>query len=235
MLSVSRRPLTANTDRTLSRRQTRVNSSEDPQLAATKSWKEFRGKARSEILEKLREMASGRDRCMYCEDSMGTDIDHFKPKALFPEDCYSWDNHLLACSHCNSNQKRDEFPTDDQGAGLLLNPAADNPVEHLRLSPLTGLYTSRTARGLKTIEVLGLNRDTCAGGRRDAWTALIALVGTYETATEDERNATLSAIKHHPFQGVRAHLSEVLGSPNPGIFLSNSIIQTLYRNPELLS
>lgn len=39
---------------------------------------------REGLLATLAEMAPGHQRCMYCGDSQGTDIDHFEPKSLAP-------------------------------------------------------------------------------------------------------------------------------------------------------
>lgn len=46
----------------------------------------------------LRQMAPGLERCMYCGDNQGTDIDHFEPLARNPLRTFDWLNHLLACS-----------------------------------------------------------------------------------------------------------------------------------------
>lgn len=37
------------------------------------------------VAELLREMCSGVTRCMYCEDSGGVDVEHYRPKAWYPE------------------------------------------------------------------------------------------------------------------------------------------------------
>ncbi len=63
------------------------------------------------IRDTLEQMAAGRARCMYCEDSAGTDIEHFQPKALFPALAFTWSNYLLACSYCNSNLTMRHHPS----------------------------------------------------------------------------------------------------------------------------
>ncbi|QMU74236.1 hypothetical protein GXP74_34325 [Streptacidiphilus sp. P02-A3a] len=93
-------------------------------------------------------MAPGLSRCMYCGDSEGTDIDHFRPIASDPLGTFRWTNHLLACSHCNSNMKRDRYPRDSSGACLLVDPCVDDPHEHLELTFATGGYTPLTAKGV---------------------------------------------------------------------------------------
>ncbi|MGW0577505.1 HNH endonuclease [Streptomyces sp. NPDC002920] len=117
----------------------------------------------------LESMAHGRARCMYCDDSRGTDIDHFQPLKLAPLRAFTWDNHLLACSFCNSNLKRDQYPVDTAGACLLVDPTADDPADHLYLLLRCGEYDSYGAKGEHTIRVFGLNRPDLVRGRRDAF------------------------------------------------------------------
>ncbi|MGF1342796.1 HNH endonuclease [Streptomyces flavovirens] len=114
-------------------------------------------------------MAAGFSRCMYCGDSQGTDIDHFKPIAEDPFSAFVWINHLLACSHCNSNEKRDKYPCDSSGECLLLNPSVEDPWDHLVLTLITGKYTGVTPKGRATIEVFGLGRPDLERGRAKAY------------------------------------------------------------------
>jgi hypothetical protein len=72
---------------------------------ARQLWKSAAGERRS-VREQLTQMAPGIERCMYCGDNLGTDIDHFDPISRSPIKTFEWLNHLLACSFCNSNQKR---------------------------------------------------------------------------------------------------------------------------------
>ncbi|WP_155058076.1 HNH endonuclease [Streptomyces blattellae] len=136
--------------------------------AATEQWRKAEA-AKNEIRSLLQAMAPGRRRCMYCLDNLGTDIDHFRPKALFPLLTFEWENHLLACSHCNSNEKRDAYPVDTHQKCLLLNPAEDDPADHLVLDLSSGEYEGRTAKGRTSIKVFGLNRPDLCEGRLDAY------------------------------------------------------------------
>ncbi|MGW2958137.1 HNH endonuclease [Streptomyces sp. NPDC001220] len=131
---------------------------------------ENRRRVRPALLRGLAEMAPGHERCMYCGDSQGTDIDHFEPKSLAPVRTFDWLNHLLACSFCNSNQKRSLFPTAVDGSPLLVDPTVDDPLDHLRLVLPLGTYRGLTDRGRACIEVFGLNaRAVLVKGRTDAY------------------------------------------------------------------
>jgi uncharacterized protein (TIGR02646 family) len=131
------------------------------------------------IRQQLAAMTGGRERCAYCEDNLGTDIDHFAPKSKYPDLTFDWDNYFLACSHCNSNRKRTAFPLDGQGHPLLIDPARQDPLDHLALVPDLGELAPRTAQGRTTVEVFGLNRSELLQGRVDAWAAICALVERY--------------------------------------------------------
>jgi uncharacterized protein (TIGR02646 family) len=54
-------------------------------------WREFRLTIR-EIFHGL---------CAYCEGRCRGEVEHFRPKSLFPELVYRWSNWLLACHDCN--------------------------------------------------------------------------------------------------------------------------------------
>ncbi|WP_184754233.1 HNH endonuclease [Streptosporangium album] len=136
--------------------------------AARAAWKSA-GAVRVRLAGHLNAMATGIRRCMYCGDGLGTDIDHFEPLAEAPLRAFDWPNHLLACSHCNSHQKRELFPRDEDGRPMLVDPSAEDPYGHLELVLSTGTYEALTVRGDATIKVFGLNRSDLERGRAAAF------------------------------------------------------------------
>lgn len=92
-------------------------------VAAAKS--SFRNKNRADnsafadVREKLTQMCRGPRRCMYCEDSVADEVEHFKPKDLYPEVVFAWTNYLYACGSCNG-PKNNKFSIID-GTGALKN------------------------------------------------------------------------------------------------------------------
>ena len=54
-----------------------------------------------EIKATLTAACSGHRRCNYCEDSVADEIEHVRPKDLYPEQCFTWTNYLYACGPCN--------------------------------------------------------------------------------------------------------------------------------------
>src|ERR1051326_4230467 len=53
------------------------------------------------VRETLTSLCCGAQRCMYCEDSCADEVEHFRPKDLYPEACFVWENYLYACGPCN--------------------------------------------------------------------------------------------------------------------------------------
>lgn len=148
----------------------RQRATDGERKARAKALWENRRQVRPGLLAGLREMAPGHERCMYCGDSQGTDIDHFEPKSLAPLRTFDWLNHLLACSSCNSGQKGNRFPLAADGSPLLVDPTAEDPLDHLRLVLPVGTYRGLTDRGQACIEVFGLNtRAVLVKGRMDAY------------------------------------------------------------------
>ncbi|MEU4178565.1 HNH endonuclease [Streptomyces sp. NPDC026589] len=149
-----------------------------------------RRRVREGLLGTLADMAPGHQRCMYCGDSQGTDIDHFEPKSLAPLRTFEWLNHLLACAYCNSNQKRNIFPrSSENGSPLLLDPTLQEPLEHLRLVLPIGEYKGLTPQGDASIAVFGLNtRGVLVEGRRTAYETAKESVEIWRTATDRGRH-----------------------------------------------
>ncbi|MEU2248821.1 HNH endonuclease [Streptomyces sp. NPDC019224] len=144
-----------------------------------------RRRVRAGLLATLADMAPGHQRCMYCGDSQGTDIDHFEPKSLAPVRTFEWLNHLLACAYCNSNQKRSRFPRAEDGSPLLLDPTLEDPLAHLRLVLPLCTYKALTPQGEACIDVFGLNsRGVLVDGRRTAYGTAKQSVELWRIATD---------------------------------------------------
>jgi uncharacterized protein (TIGR02646 family) len=143
-------------------------------------------------------MAGERERCMYCGDSHGTDIEHFWPKAPYPENMFRWPNMLLCCSECD-RFKGGQFPLDTNGLPLMVDPSSDNPWDFIDFNPDTCTFVARFdlasnapfARGVKTIEVLQLDRrEALEAGYRKTHRRILAVA---EQAIEQ---MSLSAIEY---------------------------------------
>lgn len=232
MRRLSRTTLSVRTLKALSRVSDRVNSAQNPKLQAAKSWDSKPAVAFGTVRQALEAMASGRSRCMYCEDSYGTDIDHFWPKADYPARAFIWENYLLACSHCNSNLKRKLFPLDASGLPLLIDPTVENPERHLSLLPSTGEFIALDVKGDESIKVFALN-DKTAGrnlpmGRKDALISFVALLKDYDRTVASDANKAeeiRSAAKRFPFSAVLGWLVNTANLPAASIVLDADTVR----------
>lgn len=150
----------------LVKKQTKVDQK---QIAGTltpeNEWKSARQtKSIGNVLAILQRMMGDRERCMYCLDSHGADIEHFWPKTPYPERMFLWSNLLLCCTECG-RFKGNRFPLDN-GQPLLIDPTAEDPWDHIDFDPSTGNLTAKfdlqandwSVKGLKTVETLQLDR-----------------------------------------------------------------------------
>lgn len=107
------------------------------------AWKTARQTQRMKaVLGVLQQMAGARERCMYCVDSHGSDIEHFWPKSAYPTCAFVWSNMLLCCTECG-RLKGDQFPLSQTGQPSLVDPSAEDPWDHLDFDPDTGNLTAR--------------------------------------------------------------------------------------------
>jgi uncharacterized protein (TIGR02646 family) len=149
-------------------------------------WGNFNNAAFREVKEKLIAMCPSTQRCVYCEDSYADEIEHFRPKDLYPDLTFVWENYLLACGRCNGTSKRHHFAIFDatgqfqditrpakvvnifeppSGENVLINPRYENPLDFLKLDLLSDFeiqirprLNERDARRANyTIELLQLN------------------------------------------------------------------------------
>ena len=94
------------------------------------------------------------------EDETNGEVDHFRPKAHFPESVYEWSNWVLACHDCN-NPKNVHWPRFG-----FVNPCSkrDKPENYFDFDLLTGEILPKASlkiqckrKALDTIGHLRLN------------------------------------------------------------------------------
>jgi uncharacterized protein (TIGR02646 family) len=201
MRQITRLPLTKRQLSYLAKRQTRVNDGQAIELA----WRGARSTlTMKQVFGTLTSMAGDRCRCFYCEDSRGTDIDHFWPKVPFPDRAFIWDNMLLSCSGCN-NHKKSKFPRDGEGLPLLIDPTNEDPWDHLFFDNKTGELTARwlpegaqDPKGLVTTgpDILPLNIELITNGRKRTLRNLERFVSKYLADFEiaERRDESLASL-----------------------------------------
>jgi uncharacterized protein (TIGR02646 family) len=167
----------------------------------------------------LTAMCSGARRCAYCEDSVGDEVEHIRPKDFFPESCFVWDNYLYACGNCNSpkNNKFALFRDDTgdfyevnlnvgieppKGKDAMINPRNENPMNYCILDLLgtfkfvviPNLNPNDKRKAEYTFEtVLNLNeppREFLRQAREEAYEDYKARLETYKNEKSGNNNQT---------------------------------------------
>ena len=185
----------------------------------------------------LQQMALGLEQCMYCGADFGTDVDHYDPIARSPLHAFDWLNHLLACATCNSNHKRDRFPTDAGGRPLLIDPTAEDPFEHMTLSLSTDVYHPLSDKGTATIEVCGINRRQLVDGRRRARTVVAFFLRGWAATGRADRDVKLAEvaqlIREQPFGDVCQAMLRQAVAPGAELIFSDTEVAGL--EPDMLA
>jgi uncharacterized protein (TIGR02646 family) len=150
-----------------------------------------------EVKRALDRMCSGARRCAYCEDSLADEVEHVRPKDLYPQVVFAWTNYVYACGPCNG-PKGSHFavfvadasvpieiarksgasvvPPPD-GDAVLIDPRTEDALRLIALDlQETYCFVPRAARGSRdhvraayTIRTLRLNRDALVEARRAAY------------------------------------------------------------------
>ncbi|WP_309895941.1 hypothetical protein [Archangium sp.] len=140
-------------------------------------------------------------KCCWCEQRLGCrseDVDHFRPKTKARravkryDEGYWWlaykhDNLFFSCAGCNTLKgswfplqararplQAEEHPSTRHEAALLLDPAKDDPAQHLVFIKDDGAWRltalNRSRKGRTTIQRVQLDRDDL-DELRDDWVA----------------------------------------------------------------
>ena len=203
--------LDVSTARGLNKYQTRVDSERTHAEPVKKGKALFKRYNRQEnrvfgvVRERLATMCAGARRCGYCEDSVGDEVEHIRPKDLYPEIVFVWENYLLACGPCNGGKnnrfsvirggrlidvtrsRNDPVRRPQSGSPAPINPRCEDPLSFLDLEiletfwflPRDGLSRIDESRAEYTIEILKLNRDVLLKARRNAYGSFQARLREY--------------------------------------------------------
>jgi uncharacterized protein (TIGR02646 family) len=175
---------------------------------ARAEWKSFRSTAAAKpVLDELRRMAGATERCSYCADARGSDIDHYLPISPHFDATFLWRNHLLVCTPCN--RQKSSKPPIGGDVRVLLDPTLDDPWAHFTYVTATGLLAPRfdatgqvDRMGEETLTIIEvINHDAVAEGRLRAARRLRSAVERAIASGDSQatRRDLLYSIKDDPY------------------------------------
>ncbi len=190
-----------------------------------------------DVRQQLTTMCGGQGRCCYCELSQPDEVEHVRPKDLYPESAFEWENYVFACGICNGTWKSNKFAIIDSngylvdvtrgrtaavipptnGNAALISPRLEDPLALLELDiidtflflPSQGLGTVEFLRAEYSIKLLGLNqRPILPRARANAFGAYRARLTEY--LNERDSGATTDQLSE-----LR---EDILNSPHPFVW-----------------
>lgn len=152
-----------------------LQDGQDPPQALLNSYRD------PELKRHLIEEAHGK--CVYCESKITHvyfgDVEHMKPKSVFPEERLDVANLVLACALCNN--AKGEFW---DNAIPFLDPFADDPAAELLALGFFVSHRPGRHRARLTVSKLGLNRLALLERRKERVELLQALADQYVQAPD---------------------------------------------------
>lgn len=137
----------------------------------TREWKKINSNQKKDILNSLNEIFNGF--CGYCEGTVGTtsypNIDHFKPKSIFPKLMFEYNNMIFSCQMCNTLKK-------EKWDELFFNPTEEDPELHIKFEKEIAIPLDE--KGNKMIDVLKLNRESVLKFRKNIYDIVEKMVIT---------------------------------------------------------
>ena len=161
-----------------------VTQSNDPKAFADARWKNVRQVVwfSNGVIARLKQMSGAGEPCMWCDCNTSTDVEHYRPKAVFPEFTFTWENYLWACTECN-RFKGNRFPPDTEQGARILNPLDDNVWEHFYVDQFGNLnpvwdnnLNQLDARAVMTNEVVRIDRETLQTRRQIRLREILQLI-----------------------------------------------------------
>ncbi len=183
------------------------------------------------VKDTLTRMQGKLRRCAYCEDSLADEVEHIRPKDLYPESVFAWNNYLYVCGSCNVAKSNNYAVFTGNGIlwedvkravnapmtppivgdPVLIDPRRENPMDFLILDlrtfqfePLADSQTRDYARAEYTIQTLTLWREPLREARVNAASGFLARLIAYGKAKAE----------HHPVDELERHKYALLSSQN---------------------
>ena len=196
----------------------------------------------------LKSMNGGSSRCFYCLVDRGNAVDHFQPIDSKPDKAFSWNNYLWSCTVCNSLEKNRDYPVDEKGDPLLLNPVTTDPYPYLPLNNEGKVLVFEEEAGEdeearherlvneKTLATFGLNENQdLVIERSQAWALIEDQLLKYQSGDLAQRLKSQRILRDRPIVlSVLAFMVHTfLNKPNAVEILEQTLFDALSACPEI--
>ncbi|KIR18985.1 hypothetical protein PFLU4_05640 [Pseudomonas fluorescens] len=149
-------------------------------------------------------------KCAFCEcvpaEGGNVEVEHFKPKSIYPDLTFEWTNFLPSCRKCNGTKL-----FHDTGLEPIINPYDDDPslVFYFDELQLKVLESTDASIGLKTIEVCGLNTVRLWRPRADILVSLYCFASSLEEALTNFKEAETEGKRVSRFRKISEAVDQI--------------------------
>ena len=153
---------------------------------------------------------SSSQKCAFCEskpsESGNIEVEHFKPKSLYPDFTFDWYNFLPCCRKCNGN-KLDHDTVNEP----IINPYETDPevafeYHSIRIAPKKGELETVARR---TIDICGLNGGRLMRPRADILVNLYGFSDAISEAIDDYHSADTQVKKSNRIRKINQALEHI--------------------------
>ncbi|NOI85078.1 HNH endonuclease [Vibrio sp. 99K-1] len=152
--------------------------------------------------------ATSKLKCAFCEckptEGGNIEVEHFKPKSIYPEFAFEWLNFLPSCNKCNNSKLNH-----DTGKLPIVNPYETDPedvfyYEDIRIRPVDGNKLGNT-----TIEVCGLNTVRLMTPRGQLLASLHEFAYSMEEALNDYHSCSTELTKMNRLRKISSSIDSI--------------------------
>ncbi|QYJ99440.1 hypothetical protein K0J45_09700 [Shewanella alkalitolerans] len=156
-------------------------------------------------------------KCAFCEcipsEGGNVEVEHFKPKSIYPELTFEWNNFLPSCRKCNGSKD-----SHDTGIEPIINPYDIDPkdVFYFEDIEIKAVESSLKESADKTIEVCGLNTVRLWKPRAEILVSLRIFSRAIDEALEEIKNADTERKKANRIKKLREAVETIETLTYPG-------------------
>jgi uncharacterized protein (TIGR02646 family) len=184
-------------------------------IASHGSYKQIPEKERDKLIVHYKDkeittplFQSSYQKCAYCEcnatEGGYMEVEHYKPKSLYPAAIFNWENLLPSCRHCNGIKG-----AHDTGLEPIINPYKIDPDDaffyrRIQIKSKEGTYFEMAK---KTIEVCRLNDERLLQSRGKIMPKLERVSMALEEAIENYDESNSDKEKQKYLRNIKESLS----------------------------
>ena len=181
------------------------------------SYSEIPKKEKDKLIEPCRHeevkdalIKSSFEKCAFCEgkpaENGNIEVEHYKPKSLYPDSTFEWSNYLPACRKCNGT-KLDH----DTISEPIVNPYDINPDEVFYYSDIQikAVENQNQEIGTKTIQVCGLNSVRLMKPRAEILISLHSFCEDISGAIQDYTGADTERKKNNRLRKIGEAIEKI--------------------------